>query len=36
MDALVTGGAPIGIHGDNGGMHNMDFNPWATASGEEV
>lgn len=35
MDAPMIGGAPIGSHGDNGGIHNMNFDPWASASGEE-
>jgi hypothetical protein len=35
MDVPITEGAPIGSHGDNGEMSNMDFEPWASASGEE-
>lgn len=36
MDAPIAGAAPIGRYGDNGGMHSMNFDPWATMPGEEV
>lgn len=36
MDDQFTAGSPAGSHGGHGGMSNMDFEPWATISGEEA
>ena len=35
MDDQFTAGIPAGSHGGHGGMSTMDFEPWASASGEE-